>query len=423
MESTLNHLINKYKALESQLDLTCTDDLSALTAIAQSLLEQPFSLFDLREKESDPRFQNHLGLQLGLKLAISRRCVEAISVPMELTVVFAMYGETQRMQSAANHQHGEDFLRRKVAQLQWLFDGIDNIQWYIDIVDDGCPDGSGAMAREMINQMGLSRRIRVHYLEDGIKAQLPVCAGMQQARDSQKGGSIAYGMWLATRRNRSANHVVCYTDADLSTHLGQVGLLMQPICAGHCDIACGSRREPQSVVLKQGTRNERGKLFIYLWKQMLPQLHFLVDTQCGFKAFRASVLEPLLYDRIENRFAFDIELLLRAELIRENRINKAAIGWIDSDALSTTTDIGPYLNMLKAVVLMYHNYLPLEQHASAVAKVLASMDEQGWQSMLAELEPFLAKRSLTEVLNSVELTPERLQRAAAFSHKPAETVN
>jgi hypothetical protein len=50
-------------------------------------------------------------------------------------------------------------------------------------------------------------------------------------------------------------------------------------------VAIGSRREPDSVVVKQGTRNDRGKLFIYLWKRMVPVLGDIIDTQCGFKAF------------------------------------------------------------------------------------------------------------------------------------------
>ena len=53
----------------------------------------------------------------------------------------------------------------------------------------------------------------------------------------------------------------------------------------------------------------------------------------------------LVDEMIEKKFAFDIELLLRAELKKIDSISKVAIAWIDGDTASTTTDIQPYLVM------------------------------------------------------------------------------
>ena len=107
-------------------------------------------------------------------------------------------------------------------------------------------------------------------------------------------------MAVAAERDRS-NHVVVFTDADLSTHLGQIGLLVAPIVQDGYDAAIGSRREPMSVVIKSGARNLRGKLFIYLWKRLIPKLSPIVDTQCGFKAFRADVARGIVEDTVEKR--------------------------------------------------------------------------------------------------------------------------
>ncbi|MBD3854575.1 MAG: hypothetical protein IFJ96_07305, partial [Acidobacteria bacterium] len=159
------------------------------------------------------------------------------------------------------------------------------------------------------------------------------------------------GMWAALQQQREG-HVVLMTDADLSTNLGQCGLLVDPILNGGADAAIGSRREPTSVVVKKGVRNTRGKLFIYLWKQILPELAGIVDTQCGFKAFRAGPLRETLSDMIEMQFAFDIELLIKTGLRRRDSIRKVAIAWIDSEAESTTTDLQPYLPMLRKMVEM-----------------------------------------------------------------------
>jgi len=94
---------------------------------------------------------------------------------------------------------------------------------------------------------------------------------MGDTSESQKGGSILYGMYHIARQKKE-NHVVLYTDADLSTHLGQAGLLTKPILEDGCLAAIGSRRKKHSVVIKQGQRNDRGKLFIYFWKRVLPSI-------------------------------------------------------------------------------------------------------------------------------------------------------
>ena len=56
-----------------------------------------------------------------------------------VSVVWAMYGETGRMVTREEHPHGEDFVRVKARQLDWLTDGT-GVTWSVVAVDDGCPD-------------------------------------------------------------------------------------------------------------------------------------------------------------------------------------------------------------------------------------------------------------------------------------------
>ena len=54
-----------------------------------------------------------------------------------LTCIFAMYGEQNRIQTKAGHKNGQDFIRMKVKQLDWLFEGEDaSKSWEILAVDD-----------------------------------------------------------------------------------------------------------------------------------------------------------------------------------------------------------------------------------------------------------------------------------------------
>ncbi len=61
--------------------------------------------------------------------------------PVRLSVVWAMYGETGRMVPRAAHPHGEDFVRAKVRQLDWLTGGLPGVTWSIIGCDDGCRTG------------------------------------------------------------------------------------------------------------------------------------------------------------------------------------------------------------------------------------------------------------------------------------------
>lgn len=335
-------------------------------------------------------------VRLAMKLAQSKQRLMSLPGEFRVSVVFAVYKEHNRLRTRAEHPHGEDFLVRKVDQIDWLLDATPRASWSMLIVDDGCPEGSGEIAQQIIDARGLADRVKVLFLQNAIDAGHPAAQGIASTADSQKGGSIEYGMAVAAE-DRDPTHVVVFTDADLSTHLGQLGLLIEPIVGQGFDAAIGSRREPLSVVIKGGARNARGKLFIYLWKRLIPQLSPIIDTQCGFKAFRASVAEAIVKDTIEKRFAFDIELLLQTQLARQGSIAKVPIAWIDSEAASTTKELQPYLTMLRSIVRIAQRYLPQNEQAIGFAQLIDSLDEESWARLASQVPPIIAEREPIEL--------------------------
>ncbi len=338
-----------------------------------------------------------LALQLAMKLLRSQLLVESITQKLHVTVVFAMYKEHRRILPVEQDEVGEDFLVRKVAQLEALFGDKQNISWRLVAVDDGCPEGSGKIARQIVADRNWQDRVLVLYLDDAIQSQLQVSRPMLSTSDSQKGGAVLYGMWHAATQQhlaRGVRHVVCYTDADLSTHLGQIGLLVEPIINQNKRVAIGSRREALSVVAKKGTRNTRGKLFIYLWKKMLPPLRHLVDTQCGFKAFDAELVRQISENIVEKKFAFDLELLLNAELRHPGCIAKVAIAWIDSEEASTTTELEPYLAMLQSVAAMNSVLVESGQgndESQEFANFVLGLSEAKWHELVAKMPSSIAE--------------------------------
>jgi hypothetical protein len=324
-----------------------------------------------------------LALHLAAKLAKSRKVVANLKRPTKLSVTFAVYKEHHRLLRPEKHAAGEDFLRRKVAQLDWLASASPQLTWELLAVDDGCPEGSGQLIEQLAKTEGFEN-VRVLYLQEAIRQKLPITGALENTDQSRKGGSIIYGLWEASReQEQGRDEVVLFTDADLSTHLGQAGLLIDPILNDGKDVAMGSRRETASVVIKKGTRNLRGKLFIYLWKRMLsPALLEIIDTQCGFKAFRADAAQAILNDLLERGFAFDVELLLKTEQRNPNGLAKVPIAWIDSEAESTTTALSPYLSMLQSIAAMNRKYLPPSPKATAFANFIEELDETGWNHLV-----------------------------------------
>ena len=346
-----------------------------------------------------------LSEQIAVKLAKSKAYLDRRRQPLHVTFVFAMYRETRRILPPEADPLGEDFVNRKAEQLRWLLG--DDSSWSLVMVDDGCPDGSGDLATQVIADAGLEANARVLFLEDAIKAGHPVTTGLSSAADSRKGGSIHLGMFEAARDQRPG-HVVAYTDADMSTNLAQAGLLVEALDNGSI-CAAGSRREPTSVVVKGGARSDRGKIFIYIWKQMLPQLRDLVDSQCGFKAFPAVVIPELVTDTIEKRFAFDIELLLRCAIDTGRTVPRVPVAWVDSEAASTTTDLEPYLEMLQAVARMYRRYSPPDERAESFAGLVEAMDQDGWNRLVAAIPTAITDREPMQFTSWAGVDADELQ--------------
>lgn len=408
MNHALTELIGEQGELSHLLDLTKHQHLARLTAMANHLLEQGLDLYQLKQLEQELILHQALAAKMAVKLAISKLCLTKCKPNTLISVVFAMYKEHNRMLSPQEHPHGEAFIQRKFEQLQWLCRDNPRVRWRLILVDDGCPENSGGKALEQLDALPGSPPIEVLFLEQAIREKCGPAASLSSTDDSQKGGAIVHGLWHAAQYPHQGDHFVAYTDADLSTHLGQLGLLVENLQRHDNQIACGSRREPTSVVVKQGVRNHRGKLFIYLWKRMLPQLDDIIDTQCGFKMLRASCIDVLTHHMLEKRFAFDIELLLRMSLTQPQRIGKVAVGWIDSDALSTTIELSPYLSMLKSVVAMYRHYLPAHPVSDQFAALIDEMNEDQWERLVAALGPIfdgveISRLCSTELMSAVQL--------------------
>src|ERR1700722_15542962 len=188
--------------------------------------------------------------------ARSRRRLGELTGPIHLTVVWAMYGETGRMVPRSAHPHGEDFVRAKVAQLDWLTSGLPDVTWSIIACDDGCPDqpSSADLMTEIAAAEGYPREghrsgtvLRLAGVIGDDVSIRPAFDRLPSTDESRKGGSILAALAAAVRTGPpwaagAGRHVVAYTDADLSANLAQLGSLVAPVVPSDTVIAALGQR-------------------------------------------------------------------------------------------------------------------------------------------------------------------------------------
>ena len=351
------HLVEAYDATRPEFTRYATD--------VEAWLDQHHQAYDKVDAAILASLDrtDAIGLRLALKLAESRRLVSTLQEPVTVTLLNPVYKETGRLQRRSEHPHGEDSLRTKVAALRGLEELNPNFRARVIVIDDECPEGSGELARRILDEYDDPERYRVLFLGEAIDRGDPrLPPGLTHKdgdRRSVKGGSVLYGMRTGLADVVEGRHILVDNDADLSVHPTQVGLLVDDIVAGAAAVVAGSRREADSVATIGSSRDERGRLFIGIWQHLLPQLaQHIQDTNRAFKAFDAAALTEILDDIEAYTFPYQIELL-QASVSRGIPLRPRGIAYLDSEAASTQQGENiteTYLHQIQQIIEIAQRY-------------------------------------------------------------------
>jgi hypothetical protein len=355
----------------------------------------------------------------------SRAQLAAAGAAVHLSVVWAMYGETGRMATRAEHPHGEDFVRVKVRQLDWLTDGTD-ATWSIVAVDDGCPDtpSSAEVMRRIVaagdhpadGHRGVTVLRLADVLSDGPSIG-PAFDGLTSPQQSRKGGSILAGLAHALRAPVRTRHVVAYTDADLSANLAQLGTLAAPILqsappdqtTGAVPVvaALGQRYgmpgavlvKPAGPVSEPASTGDKPDKVIVLFRHairaaLIPQLAHVLDTQAGFKAFDAAALRPVLAQMSSFDESFDVELLIHlAQRYGAAALAVEPIVFTEDFAATNFPSVDPgsrHLAMVEQVVRLYDRFIaptqPATGEAAALLELVRGLDVPSYVRLIEGLQ-------------------------------------
>jgi hypothetical protein len=402
------------KALAPVRDLTDS-------AQNQAVLEMASALAERRAAEEVAASHGAAVAAEAVAAARSRRRLAELAGPVHLTVVWAMYGETGRMVPRTEHPHGEDFVRAKVGQLDWLTGGLPGVTWSIIACDDGCPDrpSSADLMTDIAAAEGYPaeghRSVRVLRLAEVIGGDSPVSPAFDRltsTEQSRKGGSILAALAAAVaagpaQANGAGAHVACYTDADLSANLAQLGSLAAPVVAGdQVAGALGQRYGIDGAVLiradgpvtePHSTGDKPDKIIIlfrhFVRALLIPPLAQVIDTQAGFKAFDAAALGPVIGQMTSFNETFDVELLIHlAQHYGSRALTVEPIVFTEDFAATNfpSVDPGPrHLAMIRQVVELYDRFVapvtPVTGEAADLLALVRTLDLDGYVTLIEHL--------------------------------------
>jgi hypothetical protein len=305
-------------------------------------------------------------------LACSKKWMLQNQQPKKVAVVFAMWGEQNRLlPKSENNPNGEDSLVAKLEQLDWAA-RESTIDWHLYAVDDGCPHGSGVIAKRVASEHLLGDKVSILSLNEALPADNGPLANLASADDSRKAGAIIMGAIAAIDDGADA---VIYTDADNSVHLGQIGLLLQPYVDTQIPVVLGDRKHADSVLIKEGARWGIGIKVLRHMQRMIGHAVFsrgILDTQAAFKLYDSQLLKEMIAEPTVYDFSFDTDWILAA-LKRGVQIEQVAFAFIDSAAESASITQGPmttWETLLFGLEKQVRKYGFAEGDAAAMGAVL-----------------------------------------------------
>ncbi|MFH1868351.1 MAG: inositol monophosphatase family protein [Candidatus Omnitrophota bacterium] len=304
----------------------------------------------LKRKDSDEvaRFLKHV-LELAdksimpeaRKLISSYLTVYEIKNPIKVATIIGVYTEQRNIQpKSSKNTEGKDYLKSKIEQLNDLYVINPKVRHQLVIVQDG-DDGRFYNGRKSID---IARDVINEEFPDAIdRKEIVLLELSQETREkigSVKGGAIMYGLRWAL--DNGIDYAIT-TDADLASHGGEEGLLLDSAINKGTDLAIGSIFKKDSIAPSRPMlRRVRSRVWLWLEKKMLPQLIGLSDTQRSFKCYNRGAMEVLIPvdsdDNFDENFNYGLSFegnILALAVETALFMDEVGIIWVDFPGTST----------------------------------------------------------------------------------------
>jgi dolichyl-phosphate beta-glucosyltransferase len=196
-----------------------------------------------------------------------------IIVRLPLSIVIPAYNEAQRLPSTLD------------AIFAWLDSGAcpdTGPLTEVLVVDDGSTDGTAELVER---RMAREPRLRV----------------IRNPGNRGKGYAVRHGMLKAR------HEWILFSDADLSSPIGEFPRLLAAARDNDAAVAIGSRALDRSLIgVHQSPWRERSGILFNRIMRLITGLPF-ADTQCGFKLYRRDAAQRVFALQRLDGFSFDVE--------------------------------------------------------------------------------------------------------------------
>ena len=171
--------------------------------------------------------------------------------------------------------------------------GIPDSVNYIFVVDDACPERSGAH----VESTSKDKRVKVlfHSVNQGV------------------GGAVMTGYEAALQTDAD---VVVKVDGDGQMDLTQLGRLVAPILQGKADYTKGNRFNSVEALEAMPRIRIFGNAVLSFLNKFATGYWRITDPTNGYTAIHAQVLRDLKFVKLSKRYFFESDLLFRLSLLR-----------------------------------------------------------------------------------------------------------
>jgi glycosyltransferase involved in cell wall biosynthesis len=222
-----------------------------------------------------------------------------------LSIIIPAYNEAKRLPASLVK------VREYLSASPWEFAEV-------VVVDDGSADDTVHVARDA-----------------GVRV-------LQNPGNRGKGYSVKHGMLEAK------GEWALFTDADLSTPIGEIEKLWSALVDESAQVAVGSRAVDRSLVgvHQPWLREAVGRVFNAAMR-LVTGLPFK-DTQCGFKLFQTSAGREVFSRQQLDGFGFDVEVLFIAKQLGFRSL-EVPVRWdnVEGTKVSLLLGFAAFLDLLK----------------------------------------------------------------------------
>ena len=197
----------------------------------------------------------------------------------------------------------------------------------IIIVDDGSTDTTTGIAKYIINAMNYKDNVSI----------------ISYFPNRGKGYAVKTGV------RKAFYELVIFMDADNATRISEIEKFMPYLDDYDLLIASRNLKESNIVIKQPLFRTLMGRTFAFLVRLIIGTK--IKDTQCGFKVFCNKKAKDLFFTQTCERFAFDVELIMKAEK-QGLMIKEIPVDWYN-DERSKVNGIKDAVKMFRDVIKIW----------------------------------------------------------------------